>query len=252
MIFCFYFSSITCIYIKLVGRLLYLTTTRPDICFAAQFLSQHMATPFQSHYNAALRLLRYLKGLLVTVSFSLPLLLSISKLSVIQIGQLVPHPENQSLVFAYFWVILLSLGALRNKLLSPSLPQKLSIVHLLLLLVRFNGSHICLKIFRFHSLLQLYSIVTVNQQDTLLPTLHFMSAQNIDIDCHIVREKLQARLFHLLPISSTNQLADFFTKQLEFPPFQRLLSKLGMLDIHAPVCRGGIRHLVLSIVLTSG
>lgn len=49
-------------YRRLVGRLLYLTTTRPNICFVVQFLSQHMVNPFQSHCNAAIRLLRYLKG----------------------------------------------------------------------------------------------------------------------------------------------------------------------------------------------
>nr|KYP46604.1 hypothetical protein KK1_031769 [Cajanus cajan] len=49
-------------YRRLVGRLLYLTTTRPDIAFATQQLSQFMACPKACHYQVAIRVLRYLKG----------------------------------------------------------------------------------------------------------------------------------------------------------------------------------------------
>ncbi|KAL0374241.1 UNVERIFIED_CONTAM: Retrovirus-related Pol polyprotein from transposon RE1 [Sesamum radiatum] len=46
----------------LVGRLLYLSFTRPDISFGAQQLSQFVHTPCQSHMEVALHLVRYLKG----------------------------------------------------------------------------------------------------------------------------------------------------------------------------------------------
>ena len=48
-------------YMRLVGRLLYLTTTRLDIAFATQQLSQLMSCPTETHHKAALRVLRYLK-----------------------------------------------------------------------------------------------------------------------------------------------------------------------------------------------
>ncbi|XP_028181540.1 uncharacterized protein LOC114368492 [Glycine soja] len=49
-------------YRRLVGRLVYLTSTRPDIAFATQQLSQFMSKPTKAHHAAAVRVLRYLKG----------------------------------------------------------------------------------------------------------------------------------------------------------------------------------------------
>nr|XP_016470138.1 PREDICTED: uncharacterized mitochondrial protein AtMg00810-like isoform X1 [Nicotiana tabacum] len=52
----------------LVGKLNFLTHTRLDICFAAQHLSQFMQKPCLPYLQAALCLLRYLKG---TIDFGI-------------------------------------------------------------------------------------------------------------------------------------------------------------------------------------
>lgn len=48
-------------YQRLIGRLLYLTMTRPDIAFSVQVLSQFMHCPKQPHMYVALRVVRYIK-----------------------------------------------------------------------------------------------------------------------------------------------------------------------------------------------
>ena len=47
---------------RLIGRLLYLNHTRPDIAFAVNSLSQFMNDPRESHQGAADWILAYLKG----------------------------------------------------------------------------------------------------------------------------------------------------------------------------------------------
>jgi hypothetical protein len=48
-------------YRQLVGILIYLTTTRPDISFVVGILSRFIQNPCEGHWSTAKRVLRYLK-----------------------------------------------------------------------------------------------------------------------------------------------------------------------------------------------
>ena len=52
------------IYRSMIDSLLYLTVTRPDLMFAASYLSRFMQSPSQLQLGATKRLLRYVKGTL--------------------------------------------------------------------------------------------------------------------------------------------------------------------------------------------
>eukprot|EP00253_Pinus_taeda_P021769 PITA_21769 len=64
--------SVTCtspevdatLYRQLVGKLLYLTHTRPDLSFVVSLIARFMQTPRESHWKAAKRILRYVRGTL--------------------------------------------------------------------------------------------------------------------------------------------------------------------------------------------
>ncbi|XP_075479527.1 secreted RxLR effector protein 161-like [Primulina tabacum] len=49
-------------YKQMVGSLMYLTATRPDLMFAVSLISRFMARPTQLHFAITKRILRYLKG----------------------------------------------------------------------------------------------------------------------------------------------------------------------------------------------
>lgn len=53
------------IYFKqIVGSLMYLTATRPDVMFVVGLISRYMENPTELHLQVAKRVLRYLKGTL--------------------------------------------------------------------------------------------------------------------------------------------------------------------------------------------
>ncbi|KAL5843259.1 hypothetical protein ACOSQ4_009217 [Xanthoceras sorbifolium] len=53
---------------SLVGSLCYLTCTRPDILYTVGLVSRYMENPTTTHFKAAKRILRYIKG---TIDFGL-------------------------------------------------------------------------------------------------------------------------------------------------------------------------------------
>ena len=58
--------------------------------------------------------------------------------------------------------------------------------------------------------------------------------KHIELDCHFVREKLEAGDLAFSYLPSKHQLADIFTKALRKKQFVILRDKLGMIDPHAP------------------
>lgn len=50
------------LYKKIVGRLMSLTSTRPDIIHAVNLISRYMENPREDHHLAAKRIFRYLRG----------------------------------------------------------------------------------------------------------------------------------------------------------------------------------------------
>ncbi|RVW98244.1 Retrovirus-related Pol polyprotein from transposon RE2 [Vitis vinifera] len=69
--------------------------------------------------------------------------------------------------------------------------------------------------------------------------VHRERTKHIQLDCHLVREKLQEGLIKIIHIPSKHQLADILTKPLGCLNFHHLISKMGMINIHSHLKRGG-------------
>jgi hypothetical protein len=57
--------------------------------------------------------------------------------------------------------------------------------------------------------------------------------KHLEIDCHLIREKLQKGILKLLPISTNDQLADFLSNALSYPKFGYFIAKFNMINIYS-------------------
>ena len=57
--------------------------------------------------------------------------------------------------------------------------------------------------------------------------------KHIEIDCHVVRDKVLEKVIKLIHVRTHCQLADLLTKALNFNQFSSLICKMGMINIHS-------------------
>ncbi|KAK8925796.1 hypothetical protein KSP39_PZI018370 [Platanthera zijinensis] len=62
--------------------------------------------------------------------------------------------------------------------------------------------------------------------------------KHIEVDYHFIREKVQAKKIDLEHVPAASQVADILTKALSRPLYYQFLSKLGAYDLYASACGG--------------
>jgi hypothetical protein len=225
-------------YRRLVGKLLYLTTTRPDIAFVTQQLSQFLSSPTLVHYDTACRVVRYLKGTPGRGLF-------FSSSSTIQLlgfadadwANCVDTRRSTSGYCFFLVSSLISWRAKKQHTVSRSSTEaeyrslSFAACELQWLISLLADLHIdCTK----------PPVLYCDNQSALhIASNHVFHERttHLEIDCHFVRDKVQQGTFKLLPISTKSQLADFFTKALPPKVFNSFISKLAMINIyHSPAC----------------
>ena len=57
--------------------------------------------------------------------------------------------------------------------------------------------------------------------------------KHIEIDCHVVRDKVLAKVIKLIHVRTQCHLADLLTKALSYKQFSELVSKMGLINIYS-------------------
>ncbi|XP_017979725.1 PREDICTED: uncharacterized mitochondrial protein AtMg00810-like [Theobroma cacao] len=220
-------------YRQLVGKLLYLTFTRPDICYVVQNLAQFMDKPTVEHHMAAQRVLKYLKGapgqgILMKRDSNL-------KISAYCDSDWTGCPDTRKSVTGYCVFIGESLVAWKSK--------KQQIVARSSTEAEYRSmAATCCEVIWIKGLLadfgiQHYDAVKLycdNQSSVYIsknPVLHERT-KHIEIDCHFNREKVQSGEIEPVYIPTQLQVADAFTKPLQHGTFKRLLYKMNIHNVH--------------------
>ena len=63
--------------------------------------------------------------------------------------------------------------------------------------------------------------------------------KHIEIDCHVVRDKVLEKVIKLNHVRTHCQFADMLTKSLNFNQFSNLFCKMGMINIHTAAALEG-------------
>ncbi|WVZ63995.1 LOW QUALITY PROTEIN: hypothetical protein U9M48_013581 [Paspalum notatum var. saurae] len=203
----------------MIGSLLYLTATRPNIQFAVCLCARYQASPRTSHRQAVKCIFRYLKftpelGLWYSSEGSQMLTM---------LGCRIDR-KSTSATCQLLGTSLVSWSSRKQASVSLSTTEAEYIA----------AASCCSQLLWMKATLSDFGLSGLDSTSTISvaknPVLH-SRAKHIDVRFHFLRDHYEKGDIHLVHVASENQLADIFTKPLEFGAFVRLRGELGVLQV---------------------
>lgn len=217
------------IYRRIVGKLLCLNLTRPDISFAVQQLSQFLQEPAQTHFDAALHVLKYLKGTLnVGLFYKANIPLQLSAYSDADWGTCSFSAKSLSGYAIFLGSSLISWKTKKQKTVSKSSAES----------EYRSMSYTTSELIWLEGLLQDLHVQVplpipfycdnTSAQHIAENQIFQERTKHLKIDCHFIREYVDSNFINLTHINTFLQLADILTKPLDATHHKFLSVKLGL------------------------
>ncbi|RVW71923.1 Retrovirus-related Pol polyprotein from transposon TNT 1-94 [Vitis vinifera] len=222
------------LYRRLVGSLVYLTITRPDISYVVHQVSQYLSAPRSTHYAVVLRILRYLKGTIfhgLFYSAQSPLVLR-----AFSDADWAGDPTDRRSTTGYCFLLGSSLISWQSK--KQTFVARSSTEAEYRALVDTTSELLWLRWLlkdlgvSTSSATPLYydnqSAIHIAHNDVF-----HERTKHIEIDCHFIHYHLVHGALKLFSVSSKDQLADIFTKSLPKRRTRDLVDNLKLVS-HPP------------------
>ncbi|KAG8479014.1 hypothetical protein CXB51_028903 [Gossypium anomalum] len=221
-------------YRSLVGCLLYLTATRPDIMFAVSLLSRFMHCCNEDHFRAAKRVLRYIKG---TLSYGMQFCKA-KRLRLVGYtdSDWAGSKDDMKSTSGYVFTLGSTIFCWSSKKQNV-VAQSTTEAEYVATAGAVNQAIWLRKILTDLNLYQegATKIYCDNQSAVAIaknPVFHGRT-KHFSIKLHVVREMEQAHEVKLIHCSSEEQLADILTKLLGVTRFLHLRTQMGVCNMLA-------------------
>jgi hypothetical protein len=218
------------LYRTIVGSLVYLTITRPDIAHAVHVVSQFVTAPTTVHWGAVLRILRYLRG----TQFQSLLFPSTSslKLSAYSDASWDSDPSDRKSTTGFCVFLgdsLISWKSKKQDVVSRSSTEAeyraMAVTTCEIVWLRWLLADMGVDVSQPTPL----HCDNKSAMQIAKNSVFHERTKHIEIDCHFTRQHLQLGTISLPFVPSALQIADIFTKALSASRFRFLSDKLSML-----------------------
>ncbi|XP_071699526.1 uncharacterized mitochondrial protein AtMg00810-like [Rutidosis leptorrhynchoides] len=221
------------LYRRLIGKLIYLTITRPDICYSVQILSPFMQSPTSVHLQAVKHLLRYLlnapaQGILLANN-------SAVELRAYCDSDWASCPMTRRSTTGYCILLGDSPVSWKSKKQSVVSRSSAEAEYMAMALT-------CCEITWLVSLLKdlgLNDLGPVELHYDNQAALHIAAnpvfharTKHIKVDCHYIRDQVKSGLIVPKYVNTKSQVEDVFTKIVSVDQHHKLLGKLGVCYLH--------------------
>lgn len=219
------------LYKQLVGSLMYLTATRPDVMYAVSLISRYMSKPSELHFATAKRVLRYLQG---TASFGILYHKAGSREIVgFTDSDYVGCVEDRKSTSGYAFILsdaAVAWSSRKQPVVSLSTTEAEFIAAAACTCQMIWMKRILKKIgYEGSSSPLIYCDNSSTIKLSKNPVMHGKS-KHIDVRFHFLRDLVNEGAVQLKFCSTHQQVADIFTKPLKLDTFLELRRKLGVCD----------------------
>jgi len=222
-------------YRRLVGKLMYLTFTRPDITFAVHKLCQFTSAPRQPHLTAVYKVLHYLKGTIGQGMFySANSDLKLKSFSDADWGTCTDSRISVTGFCMFLGPSLVSWKSNKQETVSMSSAESeykamsTAVKEMLWLRKLMNDLWIDAS---EASVLYCDNTAAIHIANN---SVFHERTKYLDLACHLVRERVLMGQIKTLHVQTEHQLADALTKPLYPTLFLRLIRKMGVINIYTP------------------